>query len=231
MAQGTGAETAREAGVRWRGGGLGRRVEGAEAAVFQGRQAELAAVLARMDAPDRLPGVVSLTGPPGIGKTAFVYALGRACRDRGMADVAIIDSCDFSHTLPGLLDAVRAVSAGAIRSRISGSHARPLLLVFDTFEEMRDLEEELWQTVSAELRWRAPERYTRLRRRAAEHLLACPADADRGHAVPELLHLVGETVGPRRFFATPATAACPRCGSPPSPTGMSVRLRFPAATC
>ena len=57
------------------------------------------------------------------------------------------------------------------------------------------------QTVSAELRWRAPERYALLRRRAAEHLLGRSADADRGHVVPELLHLFGETIGPRRFFA------------------------------
>lgn len=40
------------------------------------------------------------------------------------------------------------------------------------------------QTVSAELRWRAPERYAQLRRRAAEHLLGRSADADRGHVVP-----------------------------------------------
>jgi len=352
----------------WREDGLGRRVRNAEAAVFQGREAELDAVLATLGSPDRLPGVVSLTGPPGIGKTAFVYALERACADREAADVAIIDSRDFPHTLPGLLEAVRPVTAGA-----SGAirPARPLLLAFDTFEEMADLQEQFWelflpglhgpvlvvlsgrsspragvpssgwrmvvdeialtplpddqarrllahlgvsgeggvsaivdlaggsplllcvaaevyrsgatggladpgvpgmiarsliarmsrelrrpdvrellqaaslvrtfdeelltamvgtvsaeafdalcdlsvvrltaagarmhdvvrQTVSAELRWRAPERYTQLRRQAAEHLLAGSAQADRGHVVPELLHLVGETVGPRRFFA------------------------------
>lgn len=143
MAHITGADTAWEA--RSRGDGLGRRVENAEATVFQGRRAELNAVLARLGTRDRLPGVVSLTGPPGIGKTAFVYALGRACRDCDAADVAIIDSRDFPHTLPGLLDAVRPVSAGDIRDRVSGRPARPLLLVFDTFEEMRDLEEQFWE--------------------------------------------------------------------------------------
>jgi hypothetical protein len=333
--------------------------------VFQDRQVELDAVLARLEEADRLPGVVSLTGPPGIGKTAFVYALERACGNRDVADVAIIDSRDFPHTMPGLLDAVRAASVRG------GTSARPLLLVFDTFEEMRDLEDQFWgrflpglhgpvlvvlsgrpsprsgvpsagwhmvvdeivlpalpdgqaqrllahlgvtdtdavdaivdlaggcplllcvaaeayrsgavsgladpaapgviarpliarmsrelrrsdvrellqaasvvrtfdeelltamvgrvraetfdalcdlsvvrltatgarmhdmvrQTVSAELRWRAPERYTQLRRRAAEHLLGRPANADRGRVVPELLHLVGDTIGPRRFFA------------------------------
>lgn len=367
----TGADTALDARSRWRGDGLGRRVETAEAVVFQGRRAELDAILATLATPDRLPGVVSLTGPPGVGKTAFVYALERACGDHDAADVAIIDSRDFPHTFPGLLDAVRVASARAIQRRTSTGPARPLLLVFDTFEEMRDLEEQFWgrllpdihgrvlvvlsgrsapltdvpsagwrmvvdeivlaelpddqarrllahlgvtdpdavsatvdlaggcplllcvaaqvyrsgavsgladpgvpgmiarsliarmsrelqrsdvrellqaaslvrsfdeelltamvgrvraetfdalcdlsvvrltttgarmhdvvrQTVSAELRWRAPERYARLRRRAAEHLLGRPADADRRHVVPELLHLVGETVGPRRFFA------------------------------
>jgi hypothetical protein len=364
----TGADTVVDTISGWREDGLGRRVRSAEAVVFQGREAELDAVLATLGSPDRLPGVVSLTGPPGIGKTAFVYALERACAARDAADVAIIDSRDFPHTLPGLLEAVRPIMArasGAIRP------ARPLLLAFDTFEEMADLQEQFWelflpglhgpvlvvlsgrsspragvpssgwrmvvdeialtpltddqarrllahlgvsgeaavsaivdlaggsplllgvaaevcrsgatggladpgvpsmiarsliarmsrelrrpdvrelleaaslvrtfdeelltamvgsvsaeafdalcdlsvvrltatgarmhdvvrQTVSAELRWRAPERYTQLRRQAAEHLLAGSAQADRGHVVPELLHLVGETVGPRRFFA------------------------------
>ena len=77
----TGADTALEARSRWRDDGLGRRVETAEAVVFQGRQAELGAILTILGTPDRLPGVVSLTGPPGIGKTAFVYALKRACDD------------------------------------------------------------------------------------------------------------------------------------------------------
>jgi hypothetical protein len=354
--------------------------------VFQGRRAEIDAVLALLEEPDRLPGVVSLTGPPGIGKTALVYALGRACEERDAADVAIIDSRDFPHTLPGLLGAVSAATAGR-----NAPAPRPLLLVFDTFEEMRDLEDQFWdrflphlhgpvlvvlsgrptprtgvpsagwhlvveeivldplpddqahgllaylgvadteaagaivdlaggcplllcvaaevhrsgaaggladpgligpgligpgladpgligpgvpgliarpliarmsrelrrtdvrellqaaslvrtfdeelltamvgrvraetfdalcdlsvvrltatgarvhdvvrQTVSAELRWRAPERYTQLRRQAAEHLLGRPADADRRRVVAELLHLIGETIGPRRFFA------------------------------
>jgi hypothetical protein len=355
---------------------LGRRVASAEATVFQGRRVEVEAVLERLGDPARLPGVVSLTGPPGIGKTALVYALGRACRDRS-TDVAIIDSRDFRHTLPGLRGAVRFACAAAGRegngirpeAAVPGRPARPLLLVLDTFEEMRDLEDQLWesflpslrgpvlvvlsgrfgpgarsqgwrlvtdeialtalpddqarllladlgvtdddavnsivdlaggsplllsvaaevhrsgamsgasdlevpgevarsliarmsrelrrpdvrellqaaslvrtfdeellaamtgdaatetfdalcdlsvvrvtpagarvhdvvrQTLSAELRWRAPQRYSLLRRRAAEHLLARRAEDDSGQAVPELLHLVGDTVGPRRFFA------------------------------
>ena len=60
---------------------MGRRLETAEAVVFQGRRAELDAILTILRTPGRLPGVVSLTGPPGIGKTAFVYALKRACDD------------------------------------------------------------------------------------------------------------------------------------------------------
>jgi len=365
----TGAGTAWDAGSRLAADGLGQRVATAEAAVFQGRQAELDAVLTLLAEPGRLPGVLSLAGPPGIGKTALVYALERACHDRDVADVAIIDSRDFPHTLPGLLDAVRAASAGS-----SARPGRPLLLVFDTFEEMRDLEERFWdrflpgltgpvlvvlsgrpsprfdvrsagwrlvaeeitlpglpddqarrllarlgvadeapagaivdlaggnplllcvaaeayrsgavrdvadlgvpgvigrsliarmsrglprpdvrellqaaslvrtfdeelltamtghtpagafdalcdlsvvrltaagarmhdvvrQTVSAELRWRAPERYAQLRRRAAQHLLARSArSGPEGRTIPELLHLIGETVGPRRFFADP----------------------------
>jgi hypothetical protein len=111
--------------------GLAGRIRNAEAVVFQGRQAELDTVLTALARPELLPGVVSLTGPPGIGKTAFVYALERACRDRDAADVAIIDSRDFPHTLPGLLDAVPAQATEDMESQ------RPLLLVFDTFEERR----------------------------------------------------------------------------------------------
>ncbi len=376
MTQISGWESPRRAGSGQPEHGLGPLVERAEAAVFQGRRAELEAVLARLGDPGLLPGVVSLSGPPGIGKTALVYALGRACRDRG-ADVAIIDSHDFPHTLPGLWSAVRSACAASGQDgngippevAVPRRLARPLLLVLDTFEEMRDLEDQLWasflpslrgpvlvvlsgrssasarspgwrlvtgeialtalpddqarllladlgvtdgdaadsivdlaggsplllsvaaevhrsgamsglsdlgipgevarsliarmsrelrrpdvrellqaaslvrtfdeellaamtgdaaaetfdalcdlsvvrvapagarvhdvvrQTLSAELRWRAPQRYSRLRRHAAEYLLARRATGDSGQAVPELLHLVGETVGPRRFFA------------------------------
>ena len=140
----TGVDTATDARSRWRGDGLGRRVETAEAVVFQGRQAELDAILTTLDTPDRLPGVVFLTGPPGIGKTAFVYALERACGDHDAANVAIIDSRDFPHTFPGLFDAVWVASARASQRRAAAGPARPLLLVFDTFEEMRDLEEQFW---------------------------------------------------------------------------------------
>ena len=51
----TGADTALEARSRWRDDGLGRRVETAEAVVFQGRQAELDAMLATLATPDRCP--------------------------------------------------------------------------------------------------------------------------------------------------------------------------------
>jgi len=51
----TGADTALGARSRWRGDGLGRRVETAEAVVFQGRQAELDAMLATLATPDRCP--------------------------------------------------------------------------------------------------------------------------------------------------------------------------------
>ncbi|HEX6523640.1 MAG TPA: AAA family ATPase [Streptosporangiaceae bacterium] len=112
------------------GHGLGRLVDRAEAAVFQGRQAELAAVLGRLAEPARLPGVMALTGPPGIGKTAVVYALARICG----TGVLILDSRDFPHTLNGLREAASRIPAD-----------RPSLLVFDTFEEMRDIEDQFWE--------------------------------------------------------------------------------------
>src|SRR5262249_5276703 len=58
-----------DAGVRR--GTLGQALAAQEGLAFQGRAAELARVWRLLAAPARLPRIVQIHGPPGIGKTAF----------------------------------------------------------------------------------------------------------------------------------------------------------------
>ena len=126
-----------EVGVRR--GTLGQALAAQEALAFQGRMAELARIWRLLTAPERLPRIVQIHGPPGIGKTAFAYALARLCDRRGHPAV-ILDSRDFGHDAAALSDAVAARRAQA-RATQTG---RPALLVLDTFEEMQDMERQFW---------------------------------------------------------------------------------------
>jgi DNA-binding SARP family transcriptional activator len=121
---------------------LGHRVAVAESRLFQGRRAELSRMLGLLAAPWLLPRVVQVHGPAGIGKTALAYALARECEMRGWPAV-ILDSRDFSHDSTGLSEAIAARSA----ELWSPGCGRPLLLVLDTLEEMRDIEHRLWEMI------------------------------------------------------------------------------------
>jgi DNA-binding SARP family transcriptional activator len=121
---------------------LGQRAAAEEARLFQGRRAELAQMLDLLAAPGLLPRVIQLHGPAGIGKTAFAYALARECASRSWPAV-ILDSRDFRHDTAWLAKAVAARCSG-VWSRGCGT---PLLLVFDTVEEMQDMEHDLWEVI------------------------------------------------------------------------------------
>jgi len=121
---------------------LGQRAALEEAQAYQGRAAQLARILGLLAAPDKLPRVVRLHGPAGIGKTAFAYELARTCDARGWPAV-ILDSRDFRHDAASLSEAVASRCAGLWEPASS----RPLLLVLDTFEEMADVERDLWNII------------------------------------------------------------------------------------
>jgi DNA-binding SARP family transcriptional activator/DNA polymerase III delta prime subunit len=121
---------------------LGQRAAAEEDRMFQGRSVELSRVLELLADTGRLPRVVQLHGTPGIGKTAFAYALARRCGSRGWPAV-IIDSRDFGHNPAELTEAIATRCAGVW----SPGRGSPLLLVLDTAEEMRDIEHYLWDVI------------------------------------------------------------------------------------
>src|SRR5262245_18170657 len=135
----TAGQPERRPDVGVRRGTLGQALAAQEALAFQGRAAELARVQRLLTAPEQLPRIVQIHGPPGIGKTTFAYALARMCDRRGHPAV-ILDSRDFGHDAAALSDAVAVRLARAQASR----PGRPALLVLDTFEEMQDMERPFW---------------------------------------------------------------------------------------
>ncbi len=111
---------------------------------FVGRQAELTLLLDRLDAPDCC--LVSILGPPGIGKTRL--ALEAAARIRNRSDDTFPDGIFFvpllnAHTRPALIAAIAAalgltppVAPAPQAELLRYLRNRDLLLVLDGFEHL-----------------------------------------------------------------------------------------------
>jgi DNA-binding CsgD family transcriptional regulator len=85
-------------------GTFGARVDAAARLSFLGRRRELSRLVHLMRQTERLPGVVHLHGPAGIGKSTLLRMWRAECERQGLSDVAIVDSQEFAHTLVSLTD-------------------------------------------------------------------------------------------------------------------------------
>jgi hypothetical protein len=116
------------------GGGLCLRevVASAEARLFVGRAAELAALEQALAESASGPQVVYVHGPAGGGKTALL----RRFRARAEACGAAVLSLDASGPPPGPAALLRGLEGGADGINRSAQHA-PVVLLFDAYDQLR----------------------------------------------------------------------------------------------
>ena len=116
-------------------GTLGSKVDAAARQAFFGRAPELSRLVELMRRSERLPRVVQLLGPAGIGKTSLLQMWRQECRRLGLGPVILVDSREFPHTVVGLTSLLEQ-RLGSWPPRAPG----PLGLAVDSFEEMADME-------------------------------------------------------------------------------------------
>jgi hypothetical protein len=109
---------------------LGDRVQRAEESVFAGRERELRRLIDLVTDPRRLPHTVSLTGPPGIGKTAILEECARRVRSVDGGSAVLIDCHEFDGSVDGFRSALARRTAGWI----GGGVEVPMLLGVDSYE-------------------------------------------------------------------------------------------------
>jgi hypothetical protein len=138
---------------------------GSDSDVFVGRDAELRAIAAELDDP----GLVTLKGPGGIGKTHLARVAARAWCDQTGAQAWFCDLSEARGTL-GLLQAVAAALGIALGKGQDQAHARQVgwaiasrgavLLVLDNFEHLLDQASllEQWRLSCPEARFLATSR-------------------------------------------------------------------------
>lgn len=115
---------------------LGERARQQAEANFHGREVELRRFVDLISSPDRLPRVLGVHGPPGIGKTAFATACLKTCAEARIGNGILIDSREFLHNL----DDFTALVQARLTALGTGAGEKPLVIVVDTFEEMADME-------------------------------------------------------------------------------------------
>lgn len=107
-----------------------------ERSLFVGRRGELALFEHWLDDNPRLPEIVEVTGPGGIGKTSLLAAFRRLAEQRGRP-VVEVDLRGLAGTPSGLLEALGGSDPGVAAAQLNTT--RPLVLL-DTFEEARDVQ-------------------------------------------------------------------------------------------
>jgi hypothetical protein len=106
------------------------RVQQAEESVFAGRERELRRLIDLMTDPRRLPLTVSLTGPPGIGKTAMLEECARRVRSVDAGRTVLIDCHEFD----GSVDGFRSMLGRRTAGWTGGGVEVPTLLGVDSYE-------------------------------------------------------------------------------------------------
>ncbi len=109
-----------------------KALQDAAIAGFQGRSSELSLVLRLLSRPPELPLVVSVLGPPGIGKTSFVLACQRAIHDLGLGRMLVLPA----HLRP---DELSQRLASESRRQSNWLNATPLVVGLDGVEEGIDV--------------------------------------------------------------------------------------------
>ena len=142
-----------------------------------GRAAEVAAVRALLDAPATR--LVTLTGPPGVGKTRLALAVGQ---DRD--DVAWVDLAPVHHPRLVMTEVARALGVTAA-AEFAAVVDRDVVLIVDNCEHVLEAMSELGNLLAATSRLRVLATSRERLRLAAEREyavppLAMPSDTDIG---------------------------------------------------
>ncbi|MHA6784187.1 ATP-binding protein [Pseudonocardia saturnea] len=179
-------------------GGAGRRSDllPLPASPVIGRDAELATLASWLAGPD--PGMITLTGPPGVGKTRLAIAAAAAA-GAGFTDGAVfVDLTAIRDPDLVLPEVARALGLGEAQGRSTADRLAPalgdrnLLLVVDNFEHVLDAGPALSAPLGAcpHLRVLATSR-ERLRLRGEREFPVSPLALPRAEDVDDLALLVG----------------------------------------
>jgi hypothetical protein len=120
---------------------------------FVGREQELTVLREALHAPVPPFSVLSVYGPGGVGKTTLLRAFADLSREAGLPTYRV-DARDIEPTPDGFTSALRSamrLSADAVLSRILSTAEKRLVILIDTYELLRPLDNWLRDTFLPEL--------------------------------------------------------------------------------